>query len=286
MKKIVTALALVPAILLSGGAYAQKPDFSKPVMKKVADGVYEYHQFHYGSMIVVTDEGVIVTDPSREPRASQMREEIRKLTDKPVVKVIYTHNHFDHSRGGQIFKDEGAEFISQENCVELLSRDPENKVVVPDVTYKDKMSVSLGGKVIDLHYYGQNDGQCMSVVHMPKEKVLLAVDWHLPRYLVERVRLIAQDYAGVLNTLNRVHKDLEVEKVINGHVSPDSPALLKESQEFVSALHEAVSKGLAEGKTTEELMKTVKLPKFSHWYGYEHLPAHVERMAYSIWHGN
>ena len=288
MKSIIKIALLSTAFSLTSLANANgAPDASKPVMKKVADGVYEYHQYHYNSLVVVTDEGVMLTDPSQEPRASQMRAAIRKLTDKPVVKVIYTHNHFDHTRGGQIFKDEGAEFITQENCVELLSRDTENKVVQADVTYKDKMSIALGGKQVDLHYYGQSDGHCMSVVHMPKEKVLLAVDWHLPGHLVEPIRLIALDYVGTLNTMKRVRKDLEFDKVINGHAPFDSPKAFDENQKFVQALYDAVLKGINEGKTTQELMKTVKLPQVSHWYGYkENFPGHVERMAYAIWHGN
>ncbi|WP_315983297.1 hypothetical protein [Aliamphritea spongicola] len=41
------------------------------------------------------------------------------------------------------------------------------------------------------------------------------------------------------------------------------------------------------GKTTEELKQSIRLPEFSHWRGYkENLPGHIERMAYSIWHGN
>ena len=60
-----------------------------------------------------------------------------------------------------------------------------------------------------------------------------------------------------------------------------------EIEEFAQALFDAVWKGLQDGKSVDELKESIKLPKFSHWNGYEeHLPAHVERMAYSIWHGN
>jgi len=59
------------------------------------------------------------------------------------------------------------------------------------------------------------------------------------------------------------------------------------SKRVCEALFKAVSEGLAAGKTVEELKETVKLPAFSHWFMYEqNLSAHVERMAYSIWHGH
>lgn len=122
---------------------------------------------------------------------------------------------------------------------------------------------------------------------MPEDKVLVAVDWHLPQYLVSGGRLIEQDYVATLNTIKRVRKELEFDTIINGHTPVDSPELLKESEEFVQALFDAVWKGLQEGKSVDELKESIKLPKFSHWKDYkEHFPAHVERMAYSIWHGN
>ena len=281
-----TTLSLVLGMAASVSA-ADSFDPSKPVMTKLKDGIYQYSQFFYNSLVVVTDEGVIITDPSGDARSAQMMKEIRRVTTQPVKKVIYSHDHFDHSRGGKIFKDQGAEFIAQENCTDLLSRDLEQKVAYPTTTYRDDMTISLGGKQIDLHYYGKNDGNCMSIVHMPEDKVLVAVDWHLPQYLVSSGRLIEQDYVATLNTIKRVRQELEFDTIVNGHIPVDSPELLKESEEFAQALFDAVWKGLQEGKSVDELKASIKLPKFRHWNGYEeHLSAHVERMAYSIWHGN
>lgn len=287
MKKLLKPLLMIVAFIIGPIAVAADFDPSTPMMTKITDGVYQYHQYFYTSLVVITDEGVLVTDPSKAHRAADMRKAIRKLTDKPVVKVIYSHDHFDHSRGGQIFKDEGAQFITQERCVELLSRDLENKVVAPDVTYQESMSIKLGGKQVDLHYYGPNDGDCMSVIHMPKDKVLLAVDWHLQGYVNETYRLPAHNYVGVLNTMKRVRKELEFEHVLSGHMPISSVEQFEEDFRFNQALFDAVWKGMQEGKSTEELMKTIKLPEFSHWMGYEqNLPGHIQRMSYSIWHGN
>ncbi|MES0810915.1 MBL fold metallo-hydrolase [Roseibium sp. SCPC15] len=294
MKKLL-ALSLATTLTVAS-SHAQDHDHneaagrfdpSKPVMTEVADGVYQYFHFYYTSLVVVTDEGVLVTDPSGEPRAAAMREEIRKITDQPVTKVIYSHDHFDHSRGGQIFKDEGAEFTSHENCTELLSRDLENKVVQPDTTYQDSLRVKVGDKSVDLHYFGPNDGTCMSVIHMPEEKLLLAVDWHLQGYVNEPHRLVAHNYIGVLNTMKRVREELEFDIVLSGHMPSSSPEQFEEDYRFNQALFDAVWTGMRAGKSVEELKKSIKLPDFSHWRGYEeNLPAHVERMAYGIWHGN
>ncbi|KPV97687.1 Carbapenem-hydrolyzing beta-lactamase BlaB-1 precursor [Pseudoalteromonas sp. P1-9] len=273
--------------MISGVSAADGFDPTKPVMTELKDGVYQYSQFFYNSLVVVTDEGVIITDPSGEARSKMMRKEINKLTDALVKKVIYSHDHFDHSRGGQIFKDEGAEFITQEKCTELMSRDLENRVVQPDTTYQDSYSIKLGDKQVDLHYYGPNDGDCMSIIHMPTDNVLMGVDWHLPGYVNEPYRLTAHNYVAILNTFERVLNELEFDTVLSGHMPASSPEAFKEDYRFNKALFDAVWEGMQKGKTTEELKNTVKLPEFSHWRGYEeNLPAHIERMSYSIWHGN
>lgn len=263
-------------------------DPSTPQVTKLSEGIYQYfHQF-YNSLIIITDKGVIVTDPSGAERAKKMREEIKKLTKKPITHVIYSHDHYDHTRGGKIFKEEGAEFISHEKAVELISRDPYKQAIIPDTTYKNKMTIELAGEsTLDLLYYGPNDGDAMTVFHFPKEKILFAVDFHLPRYINEPYRLVAHNYGGILQTMRRIKKELDYEIVVSGHTPTSSPELFDEDLRFVEALYNATLKGLKEGKTTEQLMKEIQLPEFAHWRGYkENLPGHVQRMSYTIWHGN
>ncbi|WP_299669402.1 MBL fold metallo-hydrolase [uncultured Ruegeria sp.] len=284
MKRFLTAIAAVTTI--AGTALADG-DEMKPVMTELKDGVYQFFMAHYSSLVVITDEGVLVVDPNHEFRSAAMRAEIAKLTDQPVVKVIYSHDHFDHSRGGQIFKAEGAEFIAHEGCIELMSRDLEKRVVMPDVTYSDEHRIELGDKVIELKYFGSSDCQCQSVIYMPEDKVLMGVDWHLPRFLVSNARLNTPDYVGALNTLRRVSAELDYDTVISGHLPKSSPELLTEELAFVEALYAAVWEGLQSGKSVDELKETIKLPEFTDWLFYEeNLAAHVERMAFAIWHGH
>ncbi|APD06293.1 hypothetical protein UJ101_00756 [Flavobacteriaceae bacterium UJ101] len=264
-------------------------DPSKPMMTKLKDGVYQYFQFFTNSLVVITDEGVLVVDPVNEKRAADMRAEIRKITDKPVVKVVYTHDHFDHARGGQIFKEEGAEFITHQLCEDLLSRDLENRVVKPDFMYEgDYHRIELGGKYIDLHYLGPNESFCMSVVHLPQNGgVLLGADWHLPGTMLDYHRQYARNMLGQLNTFKAVkEKGLKFDIVVSAHSPHSSPEAFDEDYRFHQALFDAVWKGLQDGKSVEVLRDSIELPEFKHWRGYENLPDNVDRMAYSIWHGN
>lgn len=263
-------------------------DPTVPQVTKLTDHIYQYFYMMYNSPIIETDKGVIVIDPAGKERAKAMRAEIKKITNKPVIKVIYSHDHYDHTRGGQIFKDEGAQFISHQKAVELLSRDPYDKVVMPDLTFTEKMTIRLNDhSTLDLLYYGPNDGDAMTVFHFPKEKLLFAVDFHLPLYVNEPYRLTAHNYGGKLQTMERIKKELDYEIVVSGHSPKSSPELFEEDYQFVQMLYTAVLDGLKKGKAVEDLKKEIKLPKFAHWRGYEkNLPGHIERMAYTIWHGN
>lgn len=258
-----------------------------PVMTRLKDGIYHFFMEQYSSLVVITEDGVLIVDPNQEFRAASLRKEIARLTDKPVVKVLYSHPHFDHARGGQIFKEEGAEFITHANGEQLLSRDLENRVVQPDVYYQgDIHRIELGSKVIEMRYFGPNDGQANSAIYMPEDKVLMAVDWHLQGFVNLPGRLYAHDYVACLNTLRRVVEELDFDTVVSAHMAQSSVELLHEDLAFNESLFSAVWEGLKAGKYVESLKETVKLPQFSHWFMYEeNLPAHVERMAFSIWHG-
>ena len=55
--------------------------------------------------------GVIATDPvayGRPHGGQHYVDEIRKVTDKPIKYLIYSHHHYDHIAGGKAFKDAGA----------------------------------------------------------------------------------------------------------------------------------------------------------------------------------
>ncbi len=65
--------AMIGGLLMSSTVAAEAVQFdpTKPVMIELKDGVYQYSQYFYNSLVVITPEGVIVTtrpvkrDPSK-----------------------------------------------------------------------------------------------------------------------------------------------------------------------------------------------------------------------------
>jgi len=258
-----------------------------PKMERVDDGVYAYFENYYISLVVVAKDGVIVTDPGGDQRARRLNSQIRKLTDAPITTVIYSHDHYDHARGGHIFKEQGARFISHQDCLPVLGNDPLGKTVLPDITYSgDFHSIQLGSKSIELHHFGPSDGRCMSIVYLPGQKIMQAVDVHLPGMLVSLDHLYSHEYLGVLNTLRQIQSNLELDQVVTGHIPGSSPEAFEEDLAFVEALYSKVLAGMKNGQSLAQLKKSIKIPEISDWQLYdENLSAHVERMFYAINHG-
>ena len=121
-KSIALLGLLFASVVMAGSFPTQEPMGGKAFgtsVKEIGNGLYVFRWWVYRNFFLVTDEGVIVADPINPKAAGLMREEIRKVTDKPVKYVIYSHNHHDHISGGTVFKEEGATFIAHSNVLKL-----------------------------------------------------------------------------------------------------------------------------------------------------------------------
>ncbi len=87
---------------------------------EIGAGVYLFVYRGTNGLFMVTDEGVIVVDPISEEAAPKFLAAIRAVTDAPIKYLVYSHWHWDHIQGGQVFKDAGATIIAHEKCIAPL----------------------------------------------------------------------------------------------------------------------------------------------------------------------
>jgi glyoxylase-like metal-dependent hydrolase (beta-lactamase superfamily II) len=262
------------AACFSIAAQSQTPKFDTT---EVAPGVYSFrYQFHR-NMFVVTDDGVVATDPISKDAATALLGEIRKRTDKPIKYVVYSHEHWDHVSGGQVLKEAGAQFISQENCVAVFKQRPNADVVLPERTFKERLDLKLGSTTIELRSAGRGHGACMSVMVLPKDKLMFAVD--IVGHKRVPFRAMPDYHPGDwIQTLKQLER-LDVERVIPGHGAPVVPAdAIRLTREYLEDLLAAVQEAMTQTHDPDKLKQLVKLPKYQDWTGYEtYLPLNVER---------
>ena len=292
MKSVILKSIAVVSILFttmvsaSSNLPTQEPMGGKPFghsVKKVSDGLYVFRWWVYRNMFLVTDEGVIVTDPMNPKAAKLLRSEIRKITDKPVKYVVYSHNHHDHISGGNIFKQEGAKFVAHKNVLKELGDHPSAVTPLPDITFDKSYTLSLGGRTLELNYFGPNHGESLVVMRLPKEKIMFIVDIVTPRRVAFRTMpdFWPDEWIRSLKEIEQMDFDY----VISGHGPTNQPAIdpasvVAEQRMYLEDLIAAVKAEWDKGThNPDKLRKLVKLPKYKHWRSYEQwLPMNVERI--------
>jgi glyoxylase-like metal-dependent hydrolase (beta-lactamase superfamily II) len=103
--KIVAAFALTIAILYAAGDDFPVIQGKSYKFEKVADGVY-YATGGVGSnnVVIVNDRDVVLVDDGTTPAAARaFLEDIKLITNKPVIAVVNTHFHYDHTDGNSVF---------------------------------------------------------------------------------------------------------------------------------------------------------------------------------------
>ena len=260
---VATALALTVAV---AAAQTSAPQFD---LTKVTDHVYSFRSGIHRAMVVVTSDGVIVTDPINSAAAKNMMDEIRKVTDKPVKFVIYSHNHWDHIAGARTFKDQGAKIIQHALAAQHTRPNPD--VVPADETFKDdKHVVTLGDQTIELIYVGPSHGSGMIVMRMPKERVLNIVDICTPQRIGFR-NFPDGSPQDTIKALRKVEA-LDFDRIVPGHGPASAPKAevtaireyLEDLTRAVSAAKEKAGSPLALDQITE-LVKADLRPKYGHW---------------------
>jgi len=284
-------IAMAALFALSLGAQAQAPARPQIATTKVegTDNVYVFRNGSHQAMFVVTNDGVIATDPvayGRPTGGQAYVDEIRKVTNKPIKYLIYSHHHFDHIAGGKAFKDAGATVVAHHRAKDRLALLKDPHTVMPDEAVSDSgRSITLGGTTLELIYLGLNHSESTLVMRLPKEKIIFVVDTipvgQVPgRGMIDFHPLEAEEFIKKVIAL-------DWERLIPGHPGPnDRLGTKKDAQDQLQLLQDASAemKILAqEGKCWEPAEKDFKLSKYESWPGYAAGLPFIARRYCGLW---
>ena len=247
--------------------------FAQEHVWKAADGVYRYGPGDgYYSMFVVTDEGVIAIEPVNTQHSEGLLKAIRSVTEKPVRYLLLSHNHWDHSKGGEIFRDQGAKIVAHVEAYEWMKANPHPDLALPDEVWAgNQKDIILGGKTIELHYLGMNHGLGMTVFLLPKEQVVYIADLVTPN----RVLFATVPDFNIkewTRTLTEIEK-MDFKRVIYSHSHAKEPfgtmSEVTQTREYIEDLQGAIVAEFKKGTFFGKIPSTVKLPKYEHWAMYK-----------------
>ncbi len=284
MRKALGAI-FAGVLLLTSQAWGQAmpipEEFRDMVTTDLGNGVYTFGNFSRRSVFLVTDAGVIATDPVSTGFAAAYRKAIAAVTPLPVKYVIYSHQHWDHASGGAIFKREGATFISHEKCLAHFDAHPNPAVIRPDKTVKGNDAVRLGKRQMRLFHYGPSHGDCMLVMQADGSDVLYVNDLVTP-FSIGLGFMPDYDPVGWIDSLKRMEARTDWTRLVGGHGIPSAPrAAMTERRRFLEAVMASVKKDFDAGKPLDEIIKTTDLPEFKGLRGYD---AQIGRAAERMYH--
>ena len=95
--------------------------------------------------------------------------------------MAYSHSHWDHVSGGQVFKDQGASFVAHEQCLQNWLENPSKNVVKPDQVFANEYRIDVGDSALEMYYFGPSHDNCRVVfLTQPDRYIFIADDANPP----------------------------------------------------------------------------------------------------------
>lgn len=287
----VAALGLASCATVQQGAVDLGPGFHK-----IKDGIYTFapDQGTTTCSFVVTEEGVVMIDACNSPLHSRnMLAAIRKVTDKPILFLIDTETHSDHTGNHFIFSPpariinaEGAgagmrKEYNPKRAATLAAQSAEmaeavkgEKMIPPHIEYKDRMTLNVGERTFELIYLKNVHSFADTAVWMPKERVLFASSAANVRTFINmRPTVVIPDVLASYKLM----KSLNPEVVIAGHGQPTTTKIFDEYEGYYTLLMKRVGEMAAKGMTLDQVKKELKMPEYASWAGQDRLPVNIEQ---------
>ncbi|MEE9276103.1 MAG: MBL fold metallo-hydrolase [bacterium] len=222
---------------------------------------------------VVGEKGVLVIDAHISlGMARQIQAVVREVTEKPILFLVNSNYHGDHTFGNCAFPAETC-IVQHRRTAELVPYMDEEKeflfptvdndpaifegveLRLPDVVFDDYLRIDLGGRVVELHHFGAANTPGDTITYVPEAKAA----WTGNMTGGSLVIALESDAPTYLRSIARFAQALEIETLIPAHNPLSTGALLGGYLQYLSAVTNAVRGALSAGWTLAEAMERVTL---------------------------
>ncbi len=232
--------------------------------------------------VFITDRGVVVVDTKLAGWGPTILERIRTITDKPIITLINTHTHGDHTGSNEFF-GASVESVAHENTKANMARmdafQGDKAKFLSTRTYADRLTLGSGKDRIDLYHFGAGHTNGDTFVVFPALRTMQAGDM----FPWKDAPFIDRNNGGSglawPATLKKVLDNIKnVDTVIGGH-QPAAPWKdLQQFQQFTADLVAETSSALKAGKTAEEAAASKDWMSKYPGYNSTRLPAAVKAL--------
>jgi glyoxylase-like metal-dependent hydrolase (beta-lactamase superfamily II) len=239
-----------------------------------------------------TSEGLVVFDSGGAQTARKIYDTLRAWDPAPIHTIILTHGHVDHVMGLPLFDQEARarshppiRVIGQRDMLPRFKRYATtagfnaninarqfglpayrwpSEFRAPDVTYEDELSISVGGRSLELHHgMGETDDHTWTWI--ADRKVIISGDfviWAAPNCgNPQKVQRYCKPWADAFRGMAAKNANA----LIPGHGPAVFGAdrvqqLLGDGARLLDTIHDQAVALMNQGKTLDEVIAAVEMP--------------------------
>jgi glyoxylase-like metal-dependent hydrolase (beta-lactamase superfamily II) len=268
-----TLLSVLPAL----AQQTQGPP--RRSITRITGDLYRVQNNDHYTVFLVTPAGIILADPINVEGAAWIKAQLtERFPNAPVRYVLYSHHHQDHASGAAVFNDT-AELVAHENFVAALKTSASANeaaakrfaaVLPPESTYKDRRTITLGGKRVEMIYMGRTGhAPDLTALYFPAERVLFGVDVVAVKTVPGSNTLAngapIAEYVNALKVVEAIDFDI----VAPGHGPMGKKADIAEHRQYYEKLGARVAAGINAGQTLEQIQAAKILDEYKDWIEYD-----------------
>lgn len=249
-----------------------------PRLIQLAENVYAYEDmngdtssnlaFTTNSLIVITDDGVLVADGQNSVEKTQrLVETVAALTPQPIRWVVVCADHGDHIGGNSAFPAD-AEVIAHPTSAARLAA--AGRGIRPATrTVSDRLVLTPGGVEIRILFLGRAHTGGDLMIHLPEQDILFLSEAYFNRLYPS---VGGSRSAFPIEWIQTLRRAQAIGAAVNvpGHGFVDSPDVINEELDnFIRALENLVAESRrlhAQGVPVESAPRQMNLGEFQYWY--------------------
>lgn len=224
---------------------------------------------------LISDDALVVVDTQFPDSATECWDGIQKRTSRRIDFLINSHHHGDHTAGNPTLAPNAESHVAHENVPVLQkasadrSENPRPQVYA-DTLFKSEWSADVGDETIRMKYYGPAHTGGDAITHFVKADVVHTGDLIFNRVPAYIDLAGGSDTEKWISVLESIHQDFTDDTIfIYGHGNADHGITgtrddILEARDFLTALREHVTKGIAAGSSVDELLVNA-LPGFDEY---------------------
>ncbi len=245
--------------------------------------------FFSNPSFIITAEGVVVVDTGASVQIGEMLlRQIRKITTKPIIKIINTHFHGDHWLGNHAFVVENPEIKiyahpktqaklkagADEFWFGFMQQNTNNKITgtimtLPDQDLIDGEIIKLGDTTLKIHHFGTMHTDADLIVEIVEDKTMIMGDAVMRRV----ANMEDASFVGTIKGLENILA-MPVDTFIPMHGKHEGTALIEDGKQFMEIIYNETARLYEEGLADFEIRPIIMENAFmkneaSKWPGYQ-----------------